>query len=254
MTNKTFFIDGKIPAILYEPADKKTEAVVIFFHGRDEDGAGDLASLSKLVNNSNHQNLIANAEKYGFRVLAPQVSTKITGVRWWTMPFIEQIINYALTTTSLPKVAVSGLSQGGGTTWMALTNADTAPKIFAAIPICPTSQYDGDFKLIAKYKIAVWDFHGSADTNVPVASSRVMVAKANAENPDPKVKYDEIAGASHFIWGQVYGRDDLYPWLISYAPKVTEPIPPIDPLPVDEIVSVHKITYYKSGKATLEKL
>lgn len=259
MTNKIIQLQtdkGIIGSVLYEPAVKKTDALVVFFHGRGEFGDGSDTTLKALSTNGNHANLLKFAEKYGFRVLAPQVNLKLTvGLYWWTIIFIRAIIKASVKLTTLGKIGISGLSQGGGSGWMAITDPECAPLIFGAILICPTAQYEGDFSLIAKNGIAVHDFHAVNDTTVGVASSRNMVAKANSFNPNPKVKYDELDTGGHYIWSICYDKEELYPWLLSFAPgEVTVPIPPVDPLPVDEILSVYKLTNYKSGKATLEKL
>lgn len=257
MQTKTFYIEsslGKIPAILYTPTEKKKDACVVFFHGRGESGTGSLTSgdgLLKLLNNGNHKSLIDAAEKHGFSMLAPQFVSSFVG--WspgWTDAYVEVCIDYALTLTSLPKVGVTGLSQGGGGTWIALTNPKTANKVFAAIAICPTPEYDNnnDFSLIAKYGIGVQNFHAKDDSTVNVQSSRVMVAKANAYNPDPPVKYEELSSGNHYIWGTVYSRAEIYPWLLSFAPKSTQPQPLPPTVPIDEIIDQFKTTIYKSGK------
>lgn len=254
MTTKTFLADtvaGKIPMILYTPAQDKTGVCFVMFHGKGELGNGTLASLNTLVNNGNHAELLKRVDIYGFSVLAPQVSTNITaGLPWWSDPQIEAIIEYTVANhTKLGKVAVTGLSQGGGTVWEALTNEKCAPKIFGAIPICPTSQYgDGiinknDFSLIAKYKIAVWDFHAADDTTCWPANSRNMVAAANRANPDPPVKYTEYSSGGHGIWGRAWNTDEIYPYILSFAPKVvTQPIPPIP-----EIFKPTHILHYPDG-------
>lgn len=247
---------GIIGSVLYEPAVKKSDALVVFFHGRGEFGDGSDTTLKALSTNGNHANLLKFAEKYGFRVLAPQVNLKLTvGLYWWTIIFIRAIIKASVKLTTLGKIGVSGLSQGGGSGWMAITDPECAPLIFGAILICPTAQYEGDFSLIAKYSIAVHDFHAVNDTTVGVASSRNMVSKANSYNPNPKVKYDELPTGAHYIWSICYDKEELYPWLLSYAPDATEPIPPVDPLPtVDEVLAVYKQTIYKSGNMITEKL
>lgn len=261
MTNKIIQLQtdsGNIGAVLYEPTVKKTDALVIFWHGRGEFGDGSDTTLKALSTNGNHANLLKFAEKYGFRVLAPQVNLKLTGGSpWWTITFIRAIIKASVKLTTLGKVGVSGLSQGGGSGWMAVTDAECAPLIFGAILICPTAQYEGDFSLIAKNGIAVHDFHAADDGTVGVASSRNMVAKANSFNPNPKVKYDELKSGNHYIWGTCYDKEELYPWLLSFAPTGAlqpAPIPTPIPAPDDEILSTHKLTIYKSGKVTTEKL
>lgn len=244
---------GELPAIIYTPSVKKSDLCVVMLHGRGEAESGIAGTtINALSTNTNHANLLINAEKYGFTVLAPQVVTRWLGGPWWLAEYTNICVDYARDNlTDLPKVGITGLSQGGGGCWSYITS-QWADKIYFALPICPTPQYEGDFSLISKNKIGVWNFHAKDDTTVNVVSSRNMVAKAKATGAS--VKYDELASGNHYIWGTVWARQDIYPWMLSFVPA-TEPIPPVDPIPeVDEIVSVHKITHYKSGKATLEKL
>lgn len=258
MTNKTFLAEtpvGKIPMILYMPATDKTGVCVVAFHGKNEAGNGTLDGINKVT--GNFSELLKRVDTYGFCILAPQVSTNLTGGNlWWSDPHIQSIIDYAVSNhTKLGKVAVTGLSQGGGSVIEAITNPQTAAKIFAAIPICPTPQYDNDFSQVAKNKIAAWFFHAKDDGTVRVASSQIMVSKANSFSPDPRVKYTEYDTGGHSIWGRAWGTEEIYPHILSFAPKEgTTPIPPVDPLPVDEITSTYKFTIYKSGDVKMEKL
>lgn len=260
MTNKTFLAEtaaGKIPMILYMPATDKTGVCIVAFHGKSEAGNGTLDGINKVT--GNFYELLKRADTYGFSVLAPQVSTNLTsGNLWWSDPHVEAIIDYAVTNhTKLGKVGVTGLSQGGGSVIEAITNPKTAAKIFAAIPICPTPQYDNDFSQVAKNKIAAWFFHAADDGTVRVASSQIMVGKIRSYNPDPKTEYTEYPTGGHGIWGKAWNTEEIYPWLLRYAPKTDAPvipIPPTDPLPVDEILSTYKMTIYKSGKVITEKI
>jgi predicted peptidase len=229
----------------------------VAFHGKGEFGSGELSTLGSLTGNMTE--FLKRVDTYGFSVLAPQVNTKLTdGALWWSDVHVKAIFDYAIANhTKLGKVAETGLSQGGGTCWEGLTNEETASKLFASIPICPTSQYGdnivnkNDFSLIAKYKIAVWNFCAADDTTVWPASSRNMVAKANSYNPDPKVKYTEYPTGGHAIWGRVWATEEIYPWLLSYAPTGTVVTPPP---PAEEILYTIKTTIYKSGKIETVKL
>lgn len=262
MNTKTFLAEtaaGKIPMILYTPtpnvSQTATGVCVVAFHGKSEAGNGTLTGIDRVT--GNFSELLKRVDVYGFSVLAPQVSTNLTGGNlWWSDPHVESIIDYAVASyTKLGKVAVTGLSQGGGSVIEAITNPKTAAKIFAAIPICPTPQYDNDFSQVAKNKIAAWFFHAADDQTVRVASSQIMVGKIKSFNPDPKTNYTEYPTGGHPVWGRAWNTEEIYPWLLSYAPKeVTVPIPPIDPLPVDEILFTYKTIIYKSGKSTMEKL
>lgn len=261
MTQKTFLADtaaGKIPMILYSPATPSGVCIVAF-HGKNEYGNGTLTGIDKVT--GNFSEILKRVDTYGFSVLAPQVSTNLTGGNlWWNDIQREAIINYALANhTKLPKVGVTGLSQGGGEVWESLTDERTASKIFGAIAICPTSQYGdnilnkNDFSLIAKYKIAVVNFHAADDTQVHVSSSRNMVAKANSYNPDPKVKYTEYPTGGHGIWSRAWATEEIYPYILSFAPTgAFQPAPG----PVDEVITTYtvKTTIYKSGKIESVKI
>jgi len=258
MTNKTFLAEtpvGKIPMILYSPAQDKTGVCVVAFHGKGEAGQGSVDTLSKLQGNMTE--LLKRVDQYGFSVLAPQVSTNLTGGNlWWSDSHIEAIIDYAVTNhTKLGKVAVTGLSQGGGSVIEAITNSKTAPKIFAAIPICPTPQYDNDFSQVAKNKIAAWFFHAFDDSTVRVASSQIMVGKIKSFNPDPQVKYTEYPTGGHGIWSRAWNTEEIYPYILSFAPKATTEPAPTEPAP-DEVIATYtiKTTVYKSGKIESVKI
>lgn len=236
--------------ILYSPAEDKAGVCIVAFHGKGEYGNGTLTGIDKVT--GNFTELLKRVDIYGFSVLAPQVSTNLTGGNlWWSDPQIEAIIDYAVAThTKLGKVAVTGLSQGGGTVIEAITNPKTASKIFAAIPICPTPQYDNDFSQVAKNKIAAWFFHAADDQTVKVASSQIMVGKIKSFNPDPQVKYTEWPTGGHPVWGRAWATEEIYPHILSYAPAGgTQPAP----TPIDEILSIHKLITYKSGKVELIK-
>jgi len=256
MKNKTFYIDtplGKIPAILYTPDEKKSDVVVIFEHGRGETGNGDLtggAGLPMVLNSTNHANLLAAADKYGFSVLAPRLVPKLTGwVTSWTPEYSNYCIDYALKNlTKLPKVGFTGLSQGGGGCWLAMTSPLTAGKIFACVSMCPTPEYSGDFSLIAKNNIPVWNFHAVNDTTVNISSSRNMIQAANKFNPEPDIKYEELPSGGHYIWQFVYARTEVYEWLLSYVPKETAPIVE------DKVLYTIKTTIYSSGKIETIKI
>jgi hypothetical protein len=265
MTTKTFLADtvvGKIPMILYSPVTDKTGVCWVAFHGRDEFGNGTLDGINKVT--GNFSELLKRVDVHGFSVLAPQVSLNLTGGnKWWNDLQREAIIDYAVSNhTKLGKVGITGLSQGGGEVWETLTNEKTASKVFGAIAICPTSQYGdsttnkNDFSLIAKYNIAVRDFHAKDDGQVNIASSRNMVAMANKYNPNPLVILTEYDTGGHPVWGRAWGTEEIYPYILSFAPKgTTEPVPPVDTLP-DEIIATYtiKTTIYKSGKTESVKL
>ena len=102
-----------------------------------------------------------------------------------------------------------GMSMGGFAVWDLLTRN---PGVFAAaIPVAGA----GDPKAVEGMAgTAIWCFHGSADTVVPVESSRKMMAAFEAIGRND-VKYTEFQGAGHGIWAQTADTAGLFDWMFE---------------------------------------
>lgn len=256
MTTKILTIPsefGNIPAVLYSPSKQLIDLSVLFLHGRGEN-IDNVEQQIKVLGSVNQDALLLNAEKYGFSVLAPQLVTKLTG--WhqtWLEAYTGACIDYSLQNlTKQAKVGLTGLSQGGGGVWRAMTNPTWASKIMFALSICPTPEYAGDFSQVAKNHIPVSNFHAVNDATVNIASSRNMIAAANKHSPDPPIRHEELSSGGHYIWGAVYSRVDIYNWImLQYKP--TTPIPEPVPAP-DPILWSIQTTKYASGKIETKEL
>ena len=113
------------------------------------------------------------------------------------------------------RLYITGLSLGGYGTWDAI---ERWPHYFAAaVPIAGA----GDPSKASILKdLPIWAFQGSADTTVPITSSRDMIAAIRAAGGQPS--YTEFSNQGHAIWGWVYGLNqgpllvtNFYPWLFS---------------------------------------
>ncbi len=110
------------------------------------------------------------------------------------------------------RVYITGLSMGGYGTWFA-TAVENNP-FAAAIPICG----GGDPTWAKRYdSMPIWNFHGSADTAVPVGRSREMIEALTEAKHQPEAKYTEYEGGGHDVWTETYKRDDLWEWLFSQS-------------------------------------
>jgi len=244
MTPKKIFIQ-EIPCVFWFPTNydpSKEVAWVLANHGQAENGDGTDASLTaKLITNQNFANLLANCEKLGWVVVMPQLVLKLNEYVPGLQPkYLDIIINYALTNYRLDKnrMYLTGLSQGGGTTWQyAVSSLERANRIAALVPICGTP-VDGDFSLIAKSNIPVRCYHAIDDTTIPIAATRNHVAAANQYNPNPKIISIEYKTGGHYIWGTVYSDPELYIWLQSQVNNnvVVIPAPPPEFKPTHKIV------------------
>ncbi|HEX8913586.1 MAG TPA: prolyl oligopeptidase family serine peptidase [Humisphaera sp.] len=115
------------------------------------------------------------------------------------------------------RVYVMGLSMGGYGTWDAIARR---PDFFAAaVPICGA----GDPKSAEKLKaagVAVWAFHGGADTVVPTQGSRDMAeALKKAGYVEPQFKYTEFPGVGHNAWSPTWKTKGLWEWVLAQKRK-----------------------------------
>jgi predicted peptidase len=108
------------------------------------------------------------------------------------------------------RVYVGGISMGGFGTWEAV---ERWPETFAAaFPIAGA----GDPQAAAALAdVPVWVFHGSGDTLVPVAGSRLMVQAVRAAGGT--ACYTEYPGADHDIWFTIRPLDQpkVLAWIFS---------------------------------------
>ncbi len=108
------------------------------------------------------------------------------------------------------QVYIGGLSMGGMGTYELLWRM---PNTFAAaFAICG----GGDISKVQYYtkKTALWIFHGSADSIVPVQLSQQMYeALKTAGN---EVKYTEYPDVNHGSWINAFQNTELAPWLLNH--------------------------------------
>lgn len=108
------------------------------------------------------------------------------------------------------QVYVGGLSMGGMGTYELLWRM---PNTFAAaFAICG----GGDIVKVQYYtkNTALWIFHGSVDSVVPVEFSQEMYKVLNAAGNE--VKYTEYPDVNHGSWVNVFENKELVPWLFNH--------------------------------------
>lgn len=250
------------PIITYKPSGfdpSKKYPVWIFFHGLSE-MSRDKAEPERVINNGNHSGLLAAAEKYKFIVVAPQLIQSLNDwIPGWTNKYLQPVYDYVVNspTTDITHIVVTGLSLGGGGTWVSITG-NFAPYVSAAIPICGTPQYDQDYSQIAKYNIPVLAFHAKDDKTVGFEATINTVSAINKYNPVPAATATILNSGGHGIWGGIYSgtstTGDIYTWALT---KINAPdgvvVTPTPTVPIDEILSTFKIIIYKSGVIKVEK-
>jgi predicted peptidase len=204
--------DG-VKYVVFVPHEKKAGEkypVILFLHGSGETGTDGLKQSKQGIGNA-----IRKHEKtFPFLTVMPQSQKggwkAESGEGKRAIAILDSVIKEY---DGDPKrTYLTGLSMGGYGTWSLAT---AYPDRWAAIaPVCG----GGDPSQAAKIaKIPCWDFHGDADTAVPVDKSRKMIAALKAAGGDPK--YTEYPGVGHNSWDKAYGTPELYPWLLEHSTK-----------------------------------
>jgi predicted peptidase len=113
------------------------------------------------------------------------------------------------------RLYITGLSMGGYGTWEAI---ERWPDYFAAA--APIAGAGDPGKAAELINLPIWDFHGGADSTVPVSGSRDMIAAIRAAGGQPR--YTEYPGEEHGVWVNPYillGRPsptpDFFAWLFA---------------------------------------
>lgn len=258
VTPTKIFVDNKYPAIEYRPStftNTKKYPIVFFYHGQSEVGTGTDASLSVLLNNKNHADLLINAEKYGFIVLAPQLVISFnSGSPGWRADYERRYFDHVMKSSYVDtnRMYATGLSLGGGGVWVMISDPVMSKRISSAVPICGTPQYECDFTIPAKNAVAVWAFHAKDDKTVSVVHSQNQVAFIGNSNPivSPRLTLFDTGG--HGIWGTVYKTDSVYKWMLSFKRGTTTP--PIIVQPVRKLIKSYRILIYDNGDIAVDTI
>lgn len=211
----------------YDVKGEKHYPMLFFLHGHGECGTDNEQQIRVLHKENRLINLII--ERDDCIIVAPQCPCNIkyewvpiahawaTGSRELTeKPTVGLSAAMALLDRFLENEAVdrnriyaAGISMGGYGMWELITRR---PELFAAaIPVCGA----GIPSLASRLTdIAIWAFHGAADTTVPASGSRDMAAAIEAAG-GRKMRYTEYPAVGHNCWIPAYQEAGLVNWLFS---------------------------------------
>lgn len=215
----------ELPYRLYMPAVCEQPCpLVLYLHstgGRGEDNETNINGSRRW--GAGFWTSDAVQKRYPAFVLIPQANPRLapTWVRLWrrdpeAAPERAEPLELAIELldrlqAKLPidpkRLYVTGFSMGGFGSWIAISRYPD--KFAAAAPVAG----GGDPTHVAGAKSAVWAFHGSQDSIVPVRRSRTMVEALRKAGANPR--YTEYAGKGHFIIREALGEPELVDWLFS---------------------------------------
>lgn len=199
--------------LLYLPQNYNRQdkfPLLLFLHGAGERGGnavGENGDMNLLKAHGPPKQISAGKE-FPCIVVSPQCQTD----GWWEAAELSDLLDHIEANYSVDpnRIYVTGLSMGGFGTWAL---AAYEPDRFAAIaPICGGGNAIG-LRYRKPIQAAVWAFHGTADTVVPIRESEEMVEAVKARKGNVKLTVYE--GVGHNSWTQTYDNEELYTWLFS---------------------------------------
>lgn len=119
-------------------------------------------------------------------------------------------VEHAYHAINTNRAYIAGISMGGYGVWDAI---ERWPTLFAAA--APVSGAGDPQHANVLKNLPIWDFHGTADTAVPVSGSEQMYAALSAVGA--KECYSEFPGLQHDLWitVKVYAQPEVLSWLFS---------------------------------------
>ncbi len=140
-------------------------------------------------------------------VLTPMTPTFLER---WSPDLVVALIDHAIRAWHVDpaRVYLTGVSIGGCGVWDV---AQAYPeRIAAAVPVAAWGSPRGIDRMV---DVPVWAFHGGLDFVVPCALHARMVRAHRAAGGH--ARWTVLPGGFHWIWDDVYARDDLYRWLLA---------------------------------------
>jgi predicted peptidase len=217
--------------LLHLPEDygkdpNKVWPIIFYLHGRHASGKN-LESLERY----GLPYYLLKGKKLDFIVVSPQCPwNKNWASEDWFNPVYDDVAGKFQIDDS--RVYLIGMSMGGFGTW-ALANQ--MPDRFAAIsPMCGGADVKWADNLS---KTPAWVFHGTADRDIPISRSEVMVKALEKKNAE--VKFSRLKNQGHDISKQ-FNNDELYSWLLEHSLQKM----PFwqEPLPFMKMIAAKKVT------------
>lgn len=198
----------KYPYLLHVPEDyakypDKKWPVIFYLHGRHASGKN-----LKSIQRYGLPYYLAKGKKLDFIVVSPQCPW---GKNWATDNWFDPVYDEVASKLNLDenRVYLIGMSMGGFGTWEL---ANRMPDRFAAIsPMCGGAKTEWADRLS---KIPTWVFHGTADRQIPISRSEVMVRALEARHAN--IKFSRLKNQGHDI-SKEFDDDELYRWLGQFS-------------------------------------
>jgi predicted peptidase len=191
---------------------------LLFWHGLGEDGNG-TTDLPKVLVNGPPKLIAADAwpASRPFVVLSPQNASGCP-----SGDSIKAFLTWAITSYSLDpnRLYLTGLSCGAIGSWNYLGGEAPTTPIAAAVLIAGDGHSAWDTQKCTLGRVAIWAFHGDADTTVSPTGTTYPMTNLMA-CPSPPRRDAEMTiypGVGHDSWSRTYDLSaghDVYAWMLT---------------------------------------
>lgn len=222
----TFTSDWTMPYRLFRPKASGPQPLVIYLHGSGGSGTDNQKQMGLgNVFGTRVAALAANQARVPCYVLAPQSDRG--WIRYEAPPggsgaaipapglgdgvrVALELVDALLRQFPIDKrrLYVMGQSMGGAGVWNMTAHR---PRFFAAAVACCGSISTDD--PAASAATPLWNFHGDADTTVPVSISRERIKGLRTAGAHPLAT--EYAGVNHNAWEWAFTEPALLSWLFA---------------------------------------
>ena len=236
---------GTIGFYQYLPPDYtlkgEKKPMIIFLHGIGEKGTGSEKDLQKInccgipkyIEAGHNMQFTWNGKTEGFVVVYPQLYSRYGT---WENYYIDAMINYASANLNIDtnRIFLTGLSLGGGGTWVFASSSLSNAKKLAGIAPVVSPCFMGNGCNIAKADLPIYAVHAiDDDLASPVCTINAIksIVECGTRAIPNVVMYENGA---HYVWVKraydpeyKYFNPNMYEWMLAQNRLLVPNIKPI---------------------------
>ncbi len=215
----------------YNNSPAKKFPLLIAIHGIGELGSGSQQSLQQLLLHGVTKvidrdrfpaHFTVNGETFSFIVISPQYKANHRDAET-----VQTLIDYCVQKYRVDesRIYLTGLSMGGGISWIYAKKQGYGSRIAALVPVCGnTNASASGIDNIVATNLPVWATHNQGDDIVPASNSINWVNGLNGNVPaiNPTALLTIFPSSSHDAWTKTYNPTyrpnglNVYEWMLQY--------------------------------------
>ncbi len=237
--------NGKIGFYQFLPSDYKEEGdkkpLIIFLHGIGEKGSGSEEDLEKInccgipryIDLGHPMKFTWNGKTEGFVILYPQLYSYYGT---WENYYVDAMLNYALEHLNIDtnRIFLTGMSLGGGGTWVYTSSSLSNAKKFAGIAPVVSPCFMGNGCNIAAANLPIYAVHALDDDKAHytcTTESIKSIIDCGTKALPNIVMFDN---GGHFVWKKKsydtaynYFNPNMFEWMLAQNRTLPPNIKPV---------------------------